>query len=145
MAEKLLTRSYKVRGGDYDKAGEVADEIKKILKDLQIAPQLVRRTVVITFEGEMNMVMYAHEGTISFVLTNEDITLRIVDTGPGIEDIEKAMTEGYSTATDEMRMMGFGFGMVLPNIRKNSDIFNIESALGNGTSVTSIIRLNENG
>jgi serine/threonine-protein kinase RsbT len=142
MTERLLARSYKVRGGDFDKAGEVSDEIKQILSQLQIAPNLVRRTVVVAFEGEMNIVMYAYEGTISLVLTTEEIKLGIDDRGPGIEDIKKAMTEGYSTATDEMRMMGFGFGMGLPNIKKNSDFFAIESEVGIGTSVTSIIRLN---
>jgi serine/threonine-protein kinase RsbT len=143
MTERLLARSFKVRGGDYDKAGEVSDEIKRILKELQITPELVRRTVVVAFEGEMNIVMYAYEGTINLVLTSEEISLKIDDIGPGIEDIKLAMTEGFSTATEEMRLMGFGFGMGLPNIKKNSDFFKIESEVGAGTSLTSVIWLGE--
>ncbi len=89
----------------------------------------------------MNVVMYASEGTITFVLSDEEIRLEIADQGPGIEDIEMALTEGFSTATDEMREMGFGFGMGLPNIRKNSDQFKIESQVGVGTTVSAVIGL----
>ena len=90
----------------------------------------------------MNVVMYATEGTLTFVLTDEDVRLEIADQGPGIENIKMALTEGFSTATDQMREMGFGFGMGLPNIRKNSDDFNIESQVGVGTTVSALIRLN---
>ena len=97
--------------------------------------------MVIAFEAEMNVVMYATEGTIVLVLTDEDIRLEITDRGPGIEDIDLALTEGFSTATDQMREMGFGFGMGLPNIRKNADEFAIEAEVGKGTKVTTLIRL----
>ncbi len=141
MAQELLRETYRVRGRDFDKAGETATEIKRILKELSLDATLVRRTVVVAFEAEMNVVMYATEGTVTFVLTDEDIRLEIVDRGPGIEDIELALTEGFSTATDEMREMGFGFGMGLPNIKRNSDEFKIESNVGVGTSVFATIRL----
>jgi serine/threonine-protein kinase RsbT len=141
MAEELLRRTFGVHGRDFDKAGETAAEIKKILKGIGVEPDLIHRAVVVAFEAEMNVVMYASEGTITFVLTEEDISLEIADQGPGIEDIELALTEGYSTATDAMREMGFGFGMGLPNIRKNADDFRIESELGKGTTVCTIIRL----
>ena len=144
MAEELLRKTYEVRGRDFDKAGETAAEIKRILKELDIDATLIHRTVIIAFEAEMNVVMYAAEGTIAFICTDEDIKLEIADNGPGIEDLEMALTEGYSTATDQMREMGFGFGMGLPNIRKNSDDFNIESELGKGTTVCARIRLNSN-
>ena len=144
MAEVLLERTFKIKGGDFDKAGETSDEIKQILQSLGIAPGFVRRTVVIAFEAEMNVVMYACEGTVKFQLTEDKIGLEITDIGPGIEDIEKALTEGFSTATDEMRMMGFGFGMGLPNIKKNSDVFKIESEVGTGTKVIATVCLNKN-
>ena len=93
----------------------------------------------------MNVVMYADEGTLTFVLTDDDISIEIADLGPGIADLDDALTEGWSTATDEMREMGFGFGMGLPNIRKNSDVFDIRSEVGVGTTVTSRIRLDGDG
>ena len=141
MAEELLRKIYDVHGRDFDKAGETATEIKRLLKGIGIDSSLVHRTVVIAFEAEMNVVMYASEGTITFVLTDEDIKLEIADKGPGIEDIAMALTEGFSTATDQMREMGFGFGMGLPNIRKNADGFNLESEVGAGTTVSAMIRL----
>ena len=142
MAEELLRKSYGVRGRDFDKAGETAAEIKQVLKGLGIDAEIVHRTVIIAFEAEMNVVMYANEGTVTFSLTDAGIQLEIADEGPGIEDVAMALTEGFSTATDEMREMGFGFGMGLPNIRKNADEFQIESKLGVGTTVSTFIRLN---
>ena len=145
MAEELLRKTYQVHGRDFDKAGETATEIKQILKELDLDAGLVHRAVVIAFEAEMNVVMYASEGTITFVLTDEEIRLEIADKGPGIEDIEMALTEGFSTATDEMREMGFGFGMGLPNIRKNSNEFDIASQVGVGTTVSAVIGLDSSG
>ena len=141
MAEELLRRSFQIRGRDFDKAGETSTEIKALLKEIGIAASLVHRAVIIAFEAEMNAVMYATEATLTFVFTDEDIRLEIADKGPGIQNIEMALTEGYSTASDEMREMGFGFGMGLPNIRKNSDEFNIDSKVGVGTTVTAAVRL----
>jgi serine/threonine-protein kinase RsbT len=141
VAEELLRKTYQIRGRDFDKAGETATRIKQMLKELDIDATLIHRAVVIAFEAEMNVVMYATEGTLAFVLTDEDIQLEVADKGPGIEDIELALTEGFSTATDEMREMGFGFGMGLPNIRKNSDDFVIESEVGAGTTVRALIRM----
>ena len=137
MPDELLSRSFDVRGRDFEKAGEASTEIKSLLKALEIDPNVIRRTVVIAFEAEMNVVMYADQGTLSFVLTDEDIGIEIADRGPGIPDLDLALQEGWSTATDEMREMGFGFGMGLPNIRRNSDEFKVESRVGEGTTVTS--------
>jgi serine/threonine-protein kinase RsbT len=141
VAEELLRRAYQVRGRDFDKAGETATAIKQLLKELGIGADLIHRTVVIAFEAEMNVVMYASQGTLTFVLSDAEIRLEIADEGPGIEDINMALTEGFSTASDEMREMGFGFGMGLPNIRKNADEFNIASEVGVGTTVSARIRL----
>lgn len=141
MAAELLRRTYKVRGRDFDKAGEIAAGIKGLLKELDLDANLIHRAVIIAFEAEMNVVMYAQEGTVTLVLTDEELRLEVSDRGPGIADIELALTEGYSTATEEMREMGFGFGMGLPNIRKNADDFAIESEVGRGTTVRTVIRL----
>ncbi len=145
MAEALLARSFAIHGRDFDRAGEASTEIKAILRQLGIDPQIIRRVVVVAFEAEMNVVMYADEGTLSFVLTEDGITIEVTDRGPGIADIELAMQEGYSTASDEMREMGFGFGMGLPNIRKNSDHFELLSEVGVGTTVRSAILLDSHG
>jgi serine/threonine-protein kinase RsbT len=141
VPDELLSRSFEVRGRDFEKAGEASTEIKSLLKALEIDPNVIRRTVVIAFEAEMNVVMYADQGTLSFVLTDEDIGIEIADRGPGIPDLDLALQEGWSTATDEMREMGFGFGMGLPNIRRNSDEFKVESRVGEGTTVTSRVSL----
>jgi serine/threonine-protein kinase RsbT len=141
MPEELLSRSFAIRGRDFEKAGEASTDIKSLLKELEIDPDVIRRAVVVAFEAEMNVVMYADEGTVSFVLTDEDIGIQVADRGPGIPDLELALQEGWSTATDEMREMGFGFGMGLPNIRKHSDIFDVTSQVGEGTTISSRIRL----
>ena len=145
MSEELLSRSFTLHGRDFDKAGETSTEIKSMLKELGIDSQVIRRVVVVCFEAEMNVVMYADEGTLTFVLTDDDVGIEIADRGPGIPDIDDALTEGWSTATDEMREMGFGFGMGLPNIRRHSDDFDIRSDVGVGTTVTSRIKLDGDG
>lgn len=141
MPDELLSRSFAIRGRDFERAGEASTEIKSLLKELEIDPAVIRRTVVIAFEAEMNIVMYADEGTVTFVLTDEDIGVEVADRGPGIPDLDLALQEGWSTATDEMREMGFGFGMGLPNIRRNSDQFSVKSQVGEGTVVSSRISL----
>jgi serine/threonine-protein kinase RsbT len=141
VAELLLTRSFAVRGRDFDKGGETSTEIKALLRSLGLDPQVIRRTVVVAFEAEMNVVMYAQEATLAFALSDEDIVIECADLGPGIPDLDLAMQEGWSTATDEMREMGFGFGMGLPNMQRNADDFAIESRVGYGTTVTARIGL----
>jgi serine/threonine-protein kinase RsbT len=141
VAELLLTRSFAIHGRDFDKGGETSTEIKALLRSLGLDPQVIRRTVVVTFEAEMNVVMYAQEATLAFALSDEDIAIECADLGPGIPDLDLAMQEGWSTATDEMREMGFGFGMGLPNMQRNADDFAIESRVGYGTTVTARIGL----
>jgi len=140
MPNELFKQVFTIQGKNFDTAGEVSGEIKVILKDLDIDSDIVRRSVVISFEAEMNVVMYADSGTLTLILTEKDIRLEITDIGPGIPDINLALQEGYSTATDEMRERGFGFGMGLPNMKKNSDEFRIESEVGKGTTVYATIR-----
>ena len=145
MAEELYGCCYRVHGHDYDKGGETSTEIKSLLSSLELDPQLVRRAVVVAFEAEMNVVMYASEGTLTLTITDDAINIEMDDRGPGIPDLGLAMQEGWSTATDEMREMGFGFGMGLPNIKRNSDSFDIRSEVGRGTIIVSTIRLDGDG
>jgi len=145
MSAELLRESFSIQGSNFDKAGEVSSEIKVILRDLCIDAANTRRTVIVAYEGEMNVVMYARQGTLTLILTDEDISLEIADEGPGIPDINLALQEGYSTASDEMRELGFGFGMGLPNMKKNSDEFRIESEVGKGTRVLAKMKLDASG
>ncbi len=131
-----------MRGGDFENAGETSAGITAILRDLEIDPNIILRVGVVTFEAEMNVVMYADKGTVTFVLKDDEIALEVTDQGPGIPDIDLAMQPGYSTASDEMRDRGFGYGLGLPNMRKNSDAFVLETQVGKGTRVYSSIRLN---
>ena len=126
---------YHVLGRDFTNAGKVSTQIKDTLKRLGINPMVVRRVAIVSYEAEMNIVMYATRGRVLLNVSSESVSLRIDDEGPGIPDINLAMQEGWSTATPEMREMGFGAGMGLPNIRKNSDEFNISSEVGRGTQL----------
>jgi serine/threonine-protein kinase RsbT len=126
---------YSILGRDFTNAGKVSTQIKDTLKRLGINPMVVRRVAIISYEAEMNIVMYATRGKVLLNVSSEAVSLRIDDEGPGIPDINLAMQEGWSTATPEMREMGFGAGMGLPNIRKNSDAFNINSEVGRGTQL----------
>jgi anti-sigma regulatory factor (Ser/Thr protein kinase) len=141
MSAELMRERYEIQGGDFDTAGEISGELKIILRDLGIDAASLRRVVVVAFEAEMNVVMYARRGTLTFILTDNEVNLEIQDEGPGIPDLELAFQEGYTTASDEMRELGFGFGMGLPNMKKNSDELKIETEVGKGTSVLARIRL----
>ncbi len=133
--EALYQKDFPITGGDFDKAGEVSTQIKSILKAAGIDNAIIRRVAIASFEAEMNVVIHADEGEISFILTPDSIIIIVSDQGPGIEDIELAMKEGYSTASDDMREMGFGAGMGLPNIKRSSDKFEIESIVKKGTTL----------
>jgi anti-sigma regulatory factor (Ser/Thr protein kinase) len=141
VPEELLRRTFEIEGQDFENAGERSAEVTMILKDLDVDPNTILRVGVVAFEAEMNVVMYAQRATLTFVLTDQEIVVEVADEGPGIPDIELAMQPGYSTASDEMREMGFGYGLGLPNIKKNSDVFSLQSEVGKGTRVYSIIRL----
>ena len=132
---RKIAQVFAVRGKDFLGGGRVSMEIKTMLRELGIAPEIVRRVAIATYEAEMNIVMYAEEATITVELTPKAVHVVAEDRGPGIPDIGLAMQEGFSTATQEMREMGFGAGMGLPNIKKNTDRLSITSAAGRGTRV----------
>lgn len=140
--ENYLEGSYEVHGRDFVDAGIVSSQIKKGLKSMGIAEDVIRRVAIITFEAEVNIISYAQQGTISYYVLPDSIIIEAIDVGPGIEDIELALQEGYSTADDAIREMGFGAGMGLANIKKCSDDLDLTSEPGKGTSVKSIIMLN---
>jgi anti-sigma regulatory factor (Ser/Thr protein kinase) len=124
---------YQVLGKDFSNAGKVSTAIKDTLKRMGINPAVVRRVAIVSYEAEMNLVMYATRGKMALSVSRDAVTLNVADEGPGIPDVSLALQEGYSTATPEMREMGFGAGMGLPNIRKNADEFDIRSEVGRGT------------
>jgi serine/threonine-protein kinase RsbT len=130
-----LTRSFEITGFNFSRAGYASTTVKDILEDIGIDPLIIRRVAIAAYEAEMNVVMYAERGELVLHVTPEILSLRVRDRGPGIPDIALAMQEGYSTATPEMREMGFGAGMGLPNIKKNADRFEIASEVGCGTNL----------
>ena len=112
---------FEIEGGNFSKAGTASSGVKKILKQLNVNPKIIKRTVVSLYEAEVNVVAHAFDGTMYVEIEPDKVIVRIEDNGPGIPDIDQAMQEGYSTATPKVREMGFGAGMGLPNIKKNSD------------------------
>jgi serine/threonine-protein kinase RsbT len=126
---------HKIAGGDFSKAGNVASSLKKILRQLNVDHTISKRIVIALYEGEVNVVAHAYSGIIEVDIDGDKIKVTITDKGPGIADIEKAMKEGYSTATPQVREMGFGAGMGLSNMKRNSDSMKISSITGEGTIV----------
>lgn len=136
---------YKIAGGDFSNAGTVASSVKKTLRQLNIDHSVSKRIVIALYEGEVNVVAHAYSGIIDVDIDNERIKILITDKGPGIPDIAKAMEEGYSTASPQVREMGFGAGMGLSNMKKNSDSMQITSEPEKGTAVelTTYLKSNE--
>jgi len=130
-----LTRTYEVCGDDFSRAGEASGAVKKTLKDLGFRPEVIRRVAIAMYEAEINMVIHAEGGVITAVISPESVSIEFADRGPGIPDISLAMQEGWSTATEDVRNLGFGAGMGLPNIKKNVDGFDISSQEGVGTTL----------
>jgi anti-sigma regulatory factor (Ser/Thr protein kinase) len=133
---------FNVEGGNFSKAGTASSQLKKILKQLNVDPRIVKRVVVALYEAEVNIVAHAFSGTIYIDIDTEKIEIKLVDEGPGIPDIELAMQQGYSTASPEVREMGFGAGMGLPNIKNNTDRLLVTSEVGKGTTVEMTTYLN---
>ena len=131
---------YQVFEADFVNAGAASSAIKKTLKQLNVNPQIVKRVVVALYEAEVNAIAHAYSGMIYADIEADRIIVRVVDKGPGIPDIEWAMQEGNSTASPEVRNMGFGAGMGLPNIRKNVDRLDVQSTVGVGTTVEMEVR-----
>ena len=130
-----ITLHYTVSIEDFSRAGEASSNLKKVLKELGLSPDVVRRAAIAMYEAEINMVIHAGGGDITVEITPEEITMTFMDKGPGIPDINLAMQAGYSTASDTVRELGFGAGMGLPNMKKYTDSLEIKSNLGAGTTV----------
>ena len=137
----LLREEFQVAAMDFTTAGEASGQIKRILKKLGVNINVIRRLSIACYEAEINLVIHSDGGSITLEVGETGITLTVADVGPGIPDIELAMSEGYSTASDAVRMMGFGAGMGLSNMARNSDKFDIQSKVGVGTTITMIFNL----
>ena len=136
MNQSGLHYHYVVPGDDFSQAGAASNAVKQILKQLGLDPQTVRKMSIALYEGEINMVIHAGGGEIDVDIDDEKITAVLTDHGPGIENVELAMQDGWSTATEQVRGLGFGAGMGLPNMKRNADGFDIVSAVGVGTHIT---------
>ena len=132
---KEMKLEYPIEGGDFVKAGHASSSLKKILNQLNLDPVIVRRIAVATYEAEVNVVAHAFHGLMNVFINPTRILIRVEDEGPGIPDIEKAMQEGFSTASEKVREMGFGAGMGLSNMKKNTDELTIHSNINKGTVV----------
>ncbi|HNX64159.1 MAG TPA: ATP-binding protein [Oscillospiraceae bacterium] len=132
---------YTVSPDDFTRAGEASSDIKSKLKRMGVSPEVVRKVAIAMYEGEINMVIHANGGEIDVEITPDEITMTLKDKGPGIKDIEQAMQAGWSTAPDNVRNLGFGAGMGLPNMKKYSDEMEIQSVVGKGTTVTMKVKM----
>ena len=134
-----LTRQFVV-DGSFERAGDASNRLKKMLKELGFSPEIIRRAAIASYEAEINMVIHANGGTITTNISPGEIELVFADRGPGIPNIERAMQAGWSTASRTARTMGFGAGMGLPNIKKFTDYFFLETEIGIGSVLTVRIR-----
>lgn len=134
MQDHLIFR-FEVDGDDFTSAGQASVQVKKNLRQIGIDPETIRRVSIAMYEGEINMVVHAGGGVAEVSVYDDYIEIVLDDKGPGIQDVEKAMQEGYSTATDRVRSLGFGAGMGLPNMKKNTDSLEIFSTVGVGTKI----------
>ncbi|MBP5412895.1 MAG: ATP-binding protein [Bacteroidales bacterium] len=128
--------TFDIEEGNFTNAGQASGNIKKTLKQLNVNPASIKRIVVALYEAEINAVAHAYGGKIDVDIDSDKITMVVADRGPGIPNIDLAMTEGYSTASKEVREMGFGAGMGLPNIKSNTDQLDIQTQIGVGTTIT---------
>lgn len=133
---EALTFRYSIDGDDFTRAGEASSSVKNKLKQLGLDSDVIRKVAIAMYEGEINMVIHAEGGEITVTVTDSGITMVLADTGPGIPDVEQAMQEGWSTARAEVRSLGFGAGMGLPNMKKYTDEMQIDTVIGKGTTIT---------
>ncbi len=140
MGDAIVLK-YEISPDDFTRAGEASSDVKGKLKQLGVSPEAVRKVAIAMYEGEINMVIHASGGAITVEITPVEIKMILADVGPGIPDVEQAMKAGYSTAPDEVRSLGFGAGMGLPNIKKYTDDMTIDTKLGVGTTITMIVKL----
>lgn len=139
MATPIVLK-YTVSGSDFSRAGEASSAVKRTLKQLGFPPDVIRRVSIAMYEGEINMVIHAHGGEITCQVGSDAIRMELRDVGPGIADVEQAMQEGFSTASEQVRELGFGAGMGLSNMKKYTDEMVIDTTVGVGTTVTMVVR-----
>ena len=138
---EALTFHFDVDGSDFTSAGQASVAIKKNLRRLGLSPEIIRRVSIAMYEGEINMVIHAGGGEADVIVNENEIVIVLKDHGPGIKDIKQAMQEGYSSAPDAIRSLGFGAGMGLPNMKRYTDSMDIESEVGVGTTVTMTVKI----
>jgi anti-sigma regulatory factor (Ser/Thr protein kinase) len=137
----IIIREFEIPANDFIVAGEASSSVRKLLNQMGVAPPIVKRASVAMYEAEINAVIHGHGGTAYVEIDRDKVAVRIKDEGPGIPDLELAMQEGWSTAPDSIREMGFGAGMGLPNIKKHADEFQVDTEPGRGTTVHILVRL----
>ena len=137
----VLKKTFRIKAKDFIHAGEASINVQNLLKSMDFDPKIIRRIAICGYEGEMNVVMHGGDGQLIVDIDATRLVMEISDNGPGIDDIEKAMQAGFSTASDEHREMGFGAGMGLPNMKKNADEIAVESSPGQGTRVRMVFHL----
>jgi len=142
---KLLENSFPLKGGDFTEAGAASKEMRIVLAELGISQDIVRHAAISAFEAEINVIIHAVAGTLHYIVQGDELKITVTDMGPGIPDIELAMREGYTTAPEWAREMGWGSGMGLPNIKNNCDVLRIDSVPGEGTTLEILIKLAKNG
>ena len=141
MMNEAVRFHFVVDGEDFTSAGQASVQMKKNLRRLGIPPETIRSISIAMYEGEINMVIHAGGGEAEVLVYEDRIEMILTDHGPGIADVEKAMQEGYSTAPDNVRSLGFGAGMGLPNMKRYTDDMKIESVVGEGTTITMTVKL----
>ena len=139
--EDVIVLNYTISPDDFTRAGEASSDVKSKLKQIGISPEAVRKVAIAMYEGEINMVIHAKGGEVTVEISPVAVKMILDDVGPGIPDVDMAMQAGYSTAPDEVRSLGFGAGMGLPNMKKYTDEMKIETELGVGTTITMIVNL----
>ena len=139
--EEAIVLTYDISADDFTRAGEASSDVKRKLKQMGVSPDAIRKVAIAMYEGEINMVIHAKGGVITVEITPEKIKMIMADVGPGIPDVKLAMQAGYSTAPVEIRSLGFGAGMGLPNMKKYSDSMDIDTRIGEGTTITMVVNL----
>jgi anti-sigma regulatory factor (Ser/Thr protein kinase) len=138
--EQGIVLDFTLNGLNFDSAGEASSKLKRVLQQIGISSEIIRRIAICSYEAEMNVIIHAFRGIMKVTIFSDRTEIILEDEGPGIKDIDMAMQEGYSTAPDYVREMGFGAGMGLPNIARCADEFNIKSEIGKGTKIFMMIR-----
>lgn len=139
--DEAIVLKYEISPDDFTRAGEASSDVKGKLKQLGVSPEAIRKVAIAMYEGEINMVIHAKGGEITVEITPARIKMILADVGPGIPDVDQAMKAGYSTAPDEVRSLGFGAGMGLPNMKKYTDSMIIDTVIGVGTTITMTVKL----